>query len=191
MAPEIEAKFRVTSPEPVRRKLRSAGAACHGAVLEINRYFDWPDGQLCNGDRGLRIRQTSPIDADRPAGSPKTTVTYKGPRQPGRLKIREELEFHADDADAVAEVIAALGLVNSLTFHKRRESWRLDDCLVELDELPGLGHFVEIEGPDGGAIAGVAEKLGLHGLPMESQPYSSMICRHHGHEGRGGKPITF
>jgi adenylate cyclase class 2 len=194
VALEIEAKFRLADLEPLRQRLRECGARRLGAVLETNQYFDFPSGKLRSGDRGLRLRVAEPTNADaagKPVGSSEVRVTYKGPRHAGALKIREELEFRADDATAVAEVLQALGLAATLAFQKRRESWELDGCRVELDELPILGRFMEIEGPSGQAIAAVAEKLQAADLPMEQTPYSVMLHEHIRRAGLPGGPITF
>jgi len=195
MATEIEAKFRLADTGRIRRFLLACGAVCRGAVLETNRYFDRPDGRLQSADCGLRIRTVEPIagpDLVAPtAGAWAATVTYKGPRQGGPLKIRREEQFSTDDAAAAEAVLVALGMVNTLTFQKRRESWILDDCRVDLDELPGLGHFVEVEGPTEQAVADVVNKLDLHGLPMEPTPYSTMLSVDQRDRRPAGEPITF
>jgi adenylate cyclase class IV len=48
-----------------------------------------------------------------------------------------------------------------MSFQKRRTTYRLGRCLVELDELPMLGAFIEIEGPSERQVFAVAGKLGL------------------------------
>ena len=60
-------------------------------------------------------------------------------------------------------------------YQKRRESWRLDDCRIELDEPPHIGLFVEIEGPDPSAISAVADRLGLAGAVHEKASYVRML----------------
>ncbi|MHC5101006.1 MAG: hypothetical protein ACYSOG_04145, partial [Planctomycetota bacterium] len=52
---------------------------------------------------------------------------------------------------------------------------RLDDCEICLDELPYLGCFVEVEGPDEDVISGVLEKLDLHNEPHISHGYAAMM----------------
>jgi len=161
--------------------------------MQTDQYYDWPDGRLQRADCGLRIRFTEPADsdgADRRGVTRNTTVTYKGPRQPGQLKIRRQVEFDTDSA-AVAELFESLGLINALTFQKRRESWKLDGCCVELDKLPGLGSFVEIEGPSADAITAVSKKLGLADLPIERRPYSQMVCERFKDIDLANEPITF
>ena len=49
-------------------------------------------------------------------------------------------------------------------------------CLVELDELPDIGAFVEVEGPDEKTVFAVSESLGLAGEPI-SESYLAMVLR--------------
>ena len=60
---------------------------------------------------------------------------------------------------------------------KKRRVWQLGDCEVALDELPLLGDFVEIEGPDEETIATVQKSLGLTDLPHITESYASLIVR--------------
>jgi adenylate cyclase, class 2 len=184
---EIEAKYRLADHAPVRRLLEQAGAHPRGRVLEHNTFFDWPDGSLRAQDCGLRLRVAVPIDAANVplAGAPaKVTLTYKGPRQEAEYKIRREIETAVEDAAAAAELLAALGLTATLSFQKRRETWPLGGCLVELDELPHLGGYVEIEGP-ADAIAPAACALGLADHPLEKRPYTTLLAELAGQKGLG------
>jgi adenylate cyclase class IV len=96
-------------------------------------------------------------------------VTYKGPRSlRGRAKSRREIQTHVADPRAVEEMLTELGLGRRFVIQKRRSTYRLGGCLVELDELPILGSFVEIEGASTRAIEAVARKLGLEGQPTKA-----------------------
>ncbi len=197
MALEIEAKIRLADHEEVRQALRRCGATCLGAALETNRFFDWPDASLRLGDQGLRLRLAEPYpvpDApQRATDAPRVTVTFKGPQRKGasKLKVREEFEFRADAAEGPAAVLTALGLVNTMTFQKRRESWDLGDCRVELDELPALGLFMEIEGPSAEAIAAAIADLGLTEAEMIRTPYSFMLHAYRAAKGLGDEALMF
>ena len=194
MAMEIEAKYRLTDPDALLAAVKDAGAHHVGTVLETNRDFDWPAGRLRQAGRGLRIRLAQPTTAPpecRPHGAPTVTVTCKGPRQPGLLKIRQEIEFTVDSADAVAAVFDALGLLAGLVFQKHRDTWSLGDCTLALDEVPGLGSFLEIEGPDGAAIAEAAERVGVADALIEQRTYASLLREHRRAHGLDDGPITF
>ncbi len=178
MAVELEAKLAVDSHDEVRVRLPAVGADRMGFVLETNAIFDSASRSLLANDEGLRVRGLDVIDGPaRPA-----TLTYKGPKRPGPLKQREEIEVSISDAQAARSLLVALGFVEALTFQKRRETWALDECHIELDELPHLGHFVEVEGPDGDAVHGVLERLGLSDRPIIKTSYIALLidhCRRH------------
>jgi len=163
-------------------------------VLESNRLYDWPDRRLKRAGRALRIRRaeatTGPPD-HRPTGEVTVTVTAKGPRRPGKLKIRDERECYADDADAVAAVFELLGLACTIRFEKRRATWTLDGCTVVVDELPHLGHFMEIEGPTEDAVTQLARRLGLDDDAVVPHTYSRMLTRYCKAHGLDRSAITF
>lgn len=171
---EVEAKLKVSDHEGVRRELRIAGATLTGEVLEINRIFDSADGSLRAGGRGLRVR----ICRERGGRILRTILTYKGPQLPSNLKAREEIQVEVADPTAMTSLLAALGFVEILRFEKHRESWHLRDCSIELDELPHLGRFVEIEGPDEQSIHHIQTTLGLGNLPHIPDTYIAMLVRH-------------
>jgi adenylate cyclase class 2 len=171
---EIEAKMKVESFEPVRARLVELSAIRVGIVLETNRFFDTPDHALRSGDRGLRLRSNRSLETGRIGH----IVTYKGPRQPGALKCREERECVVEDSAAAAGIFEALGYAAELSFEKRRESWKLNDCRIELDELPLLGLFVEIEGPSEAAVDAARARLKLqHCAPLQ-ESYIAMLMQH-------------
>ena len=171
MGIEIEAKMKVADLEEVRRRLESLGATPAGEHFEINTFFDTPDNALRVADKGLRIR----ANRDAATGKTEQIVTFKGPRQAGELKTRKEIEFTVDDPEAATQFFAELGLGVSIRFEKRRRSWRFMNCKVELDELPKLGTFVEIEGPSHDAVMAARKALGLDTTAMISDSYASMI----------------
>ena len=173
MAIELEAKMRVADLEPVRARLRAAGATGGARVLEVNAFLDTRDKTLLNRDSGLRIRHTRDLGS----GDEKDVVTFKGPMQSGQLKRREETEFVVSDGEAARTVFSRLGCEPQLMFEKRRETWRLDGCTVELDELPQLGTFVEIEGPDDATVLRVREMLGLKDEPLVKTGYAHLVSK--------------
>ena len=88
-------------------------------------------------------------------------------------------------------IFERLGYRVTLSFEKRRETWELDGCTVELDELPaGIngGTFAEVEGPTEDAVRQVVEKLGLAGEAQLKQSYSEMIANHL--DAKGGERVV-
>jgi adenylate cyclase class 2 len=186
MSTEIEAKIKVEDLSVVRRKLVAIGAQRKRKDLETNSFFDTPEKTLQRADRGLRIRVA--IDE---SGTSRCTVTMKGPALAGEFKNREETEFSADDPPAVRKLFENLGYQLTLSFEKRRESWRLGGCEVDLDELPYLGNYVEIEGPGEKDVESVRRSLGLEDLPVIKTGYISMLARYVEEHGIEGQEIRF
>lgn len=184
---ELELKVKVQDFDAVRKALAASGAKHVGAVLETNSFFDTPDKSLLAQDKGLRLRRTR----DQRTGEEHFVITVKGPAQLGPFKSREEAETDVDDGARAASVLQALGFLPELSFEKRRESWTLDGCKIELDELPILGRFVEVEGPDEPTVQRVRERLGLSNLPSIKTGYISMLWRHLHEIGDPRKSITF
>jgi adenylate cyclase, class 2 len=172
MPNEIEAKMRVADHASIRDRLRELGAEPHGVAIETNVIFDRPDRSLVAAGAGLRVRHAK----DSKSSQVKQTVTYKGRLQQAALKIREEIELVIADGDALL-LIERLGFGKIFSFEKRRESWEFDHCHIELDEVPRLGKFVEIEGPDESIVMPLREKLGLGQSPLISTSYVAMLLK--------------
>jgi adenylate cyclase class 2 len=187
MAVEIEAKMAVPTHGPVREALRRRGARRVKRTNETNVFFDREDGSLRAGGEGLRLR----TNQDAESGKATHVITHKGPLQPGQLKSREETEVVVDDPAATTRLFERLGLGVTLSFEKRRESWELGGCKVELDELPCLGTFVEIEGPGEADVMRVRESLGLADRPIVKNSYSGLLTRHLEERGISQKVIAF
>lgn len=171
---EIEAKMRLADPADARKRLAKLGARQGSTVHETNRFFDTRDGALRAADRGLRLRVARDLDTD----GQSATLTYKGPREAGQLKQREEIELPVDAPTAAAELLQRLGFTQIFSFEKRRQSWQLDDCHVLLDHLPYLGDYMEIEGPSPQAVEAVRRKLGMQDVPLIHSHYVALLVEH-------------
>lgn len=170
MGIELEAKIKVDSLAAVRERLSAVGGQRVGAVLERNHIFDDAARSLLAGDRGLRVRGCRHED-----GRESATLTYKGPQRAGQLKHREEIEVAVGDSADACQLLQALGYQQVLSFQKRRETWKLQDSQIELDELPHLGAFVEIEGADAAGIERARAELGLQDHPLIRQTYIALL----------------
>lgn len=184
---EIEAKVQVDSHEPVRQRMQAMGAVRVCAAIEDNRIFDTADRKLLAGGQGLRVRSYKSGEGNVPAAM----LTYKGPVRASEFKTREEIETPIEDPAAMVALLKALSYVDAVRFEKRRESWELAQCKVELDEVPHLGCFVEVEGRDELLVREVLAALGLDGLPMIRQSYVALLAEHCQQRGLSLLNITF
>ncbi|MFQ5490113.1 MAG: class IV adenylate cyclase [Phycisphaerae bacterium] len=174
MALEIEVKLPVPDLDAVRATLSELGARDLGAVTESNHILDSADGSLRRQGSALRVRVNRPMDG----GATQALLTFKGPLLPSQAKRREEIEVAVGDSRHTLSLLLALGYLPILIYAKRRHSCALDDCRVELDEVPFIGRFVEIEGPDESAIAGVQRRLGLEQVPHCPATYVKSLLDH-------------
>jgi adenylate cyclase class 2 len=174
MALEIEIKLKVDHLSAVRDRLKQLSAKRVREVMETNIFFDTPDHSLLGSDCGLRLRHIRDL-ADH---QEKLVITYKGPRGEGQVKSREEIEVGVDSADNAVALLEKLGYVKMLTFEKRRESWKIEKCMIELDQLPHLGSFVEIECPTEAEVLKLRQKLGLAEVSPIAPTYADLVSHH-------------
>jgi adenylate cyclase, class 2 len=149
---EIEAKFLVQHLAGLEKRLQSMGAQLDAPrVHEINLRFDKPSGELSQARQVLRLRQ----DAN-------SVMTFKGPAQADQpVSVRQEIEFVVSDFGAARRLLEALGYQVVVMYEKFRTSYRLENLVIVLDEMP-YGHFAEIEGPNAVRIEQVARALKLN-----------------------------
>ncbi|HEX7313035.1 MAG TPA: class IV adenylate cyclase [Pyrinomonadaceae bacterium] len=165
---EIEKKYRLKSEqvEPLRRKLKEVGAEGRGsAEFEENIIYTGPG--LDPARRVLRLRRKGE----------RAVFTFKERDLSGSaIKRQREEETEVSDAGALASILEALGYRPVLVYEKRRETWRVAETEVVIDELP-FGLFVEIEG-DEARIVEVEKLLGLDTAEAEHAPYPELTLRH-------------
>lgn len=162
--------MKVESHLRLARRLAELEAKFLGEQMQTDYYFDDVEGALTAEDKCLRVRQQLTGEKE------KVFLTYKGPKEKDEVKRRWEIEIEVQDRKSVESLLSALGYEQVLVFEKKRRLWRFGDCEVALDEVPLLGSFVEIEGPDAEVIKGVQSQLGLEHLSHIPQSYASMVA---------------
>jgi adenylate cyclase class 2 len=163
---EIEQKFRVTDHAAVRAALDRLEAAAGGEQAEADHYFNAPDRDFAATGEAFRLRRVGE----------RNVLTYKGPKQPGPVKTRPEVELVVapgdDGAATTTALLHGLGFRPVAAVRKRRASFTVAGPLpatVCLDAVDRLGTFVEVEvlAEDAQAAAAqavvraVANELGL------------------------------
>jgi adenylate cyclase class 2 len=135
---EVEIKVRADH-DVVRNHLRGRDASPEGTVTQVDTYYDAPHRDFAETDEALRVRRES-ADEDQTV-----LVTYKGPLVDDASKTREEYETGVDNPFAVESILDGLGFEPAETVEKERERFELDGYTVTLDDVTGLGEFVEVE----------------------------------------------
>jgi len=171
---EVEQKFPVSDAAALEKRLAALGAALAPPISEIDHYYAHPARDFVETDEALRIRR----------GDRSSRITYKGPRIDAVTKTRREIELPlGPDEPSVAgweSLLEALGFtpVGEVCKYRRKAKIPWQDRQVEasLDEVVGLGTFIELElvveeddlDAARASIASLAEKLGLAGSERRS-----------------------
>jgi len=184
---EIELKMRLEYPEALEARLKALGANRRGPVMEQNTYYDTSAADLRRAGQGLRLRIEHPTEG----GPPRAIVTHKGPRAPGPLKTRQETQVQVSDSGQAAELLEALGYRPVLFFEKRRRRWQLDDCSVEIDSLPYIEDYVEIEGPNEQAVLAARVRIEMDKVPLVKKSYLGLLREYLEKQGMSVTRVTF
>jgi len=174
MCVEIEVKLKVDSLLEAEQKLAELGAEFLAEQSQMDYFFDDANAALTSTDRCLRLRRQSVDDIER------FFLTYKGAKEKSNFKKRQEIEVEIIESDSAQKLLSALGYEKVLVIEKKRRLWRLGECSVALDQLPVLGDFIEIEGPNENAITNVQQDLGLAHIPHIAKSYAQLIREEHG-----------
>jgi adenylate cyclase class 2 len=133
---ELEAKYRSKDNGKVEEALTGLGAQKLSEGVIEDLYFSHRERDFGDSDEVLRIRRTEGA----------AELTYKGPRmRRDDAKAREEISVKVGDGFAAQRIIERLGFEQTYVMKKRRTSYILDKVRVELDDVEGLGQYVELE----------------------------------------------
>jgi adenylate cyclase class 2 len=151
-----EPQNKLLAPPPAAPRL---GVAAPGAVatrsrrLQDDALFDTADEMLRSKGCIIRVRTERWSE-----GPDTTTLTVKGPVQPGQMKMREEHETRVDNGSALMQIMDVLGLQPWFRYQKHREEFSAADLVIAIDETP-VGTYVELEGSED-AIMSMTKALG-------------------------------
>lgn len=148
---EREIKFYIQNLKILAERLRlSGGELIQPRVLEKNYRLDTANRSLQQSGKLLRLREDY-----------HARVTFKENAQnEDGIIARTEIEFTADNIEAVQKLFESLGYKVVVGYEKYRQTYQLGDVKVMLDELP-FGDFVEIEASNNVLIEGMTHMLGL------------------------------
>ncbi len=139
---EVEMKFPAGDRARLESRLAEFGATIAAPQSEVDVYFAHPARDFAKTDEALRIRRKGSSNS----------ITYKGPKIDAATKTRREIDLPVageQAARAWTDLIEALGFrpvgeVRKLR-RKAHVDWRGRSVEVSLDEVAGLGVYVELE----------------------------------------------
>ena len=163
---EVEVKLKIDNRTSVEEQLKDHGFCLHKRVKETDTYFDGGLYGIKKSGQALRVRKT----VDYMTGVEKSELNFKGAKIDTVSMARLELETEVENGDVAMKILEVIG------FHKAeprviKERWLMsrDDLHACLDEVEGLGSFLELEimvedegnRPEAlGRIEEILEKLG-------------------------------
>jgi adenylate cyclase class 2 len=177
---EREIKLRFSSVDEARVAILATGATpLLGRRLQEDALLDNDEEELRRRRCVLRVRTENG----------KSRLTFKGPVQPGLMKVREEIETVVGDGAILLRVLEELGLHIWFRYEKYREEFAHEDVIVAIDETP-VGVFVEIEGGEQG-IAAMAEALGRTPDDYILDSYRGLYLRYREEHGLTSSDMVF
>jgi adenylate cyclase class 2 len=177
---EREVKLRFDSPEQAREAILAAGATpLRCRRLQEDCLLDTEDEMLRRRRCVLRIRTESG----------KSLMTYKGPVQPSRMKVRPEHETVIGDGEVMLRVFEELGLHVWFRYEKYREEYSAEDVTIAIDETP-IGTFVEVEGGEHGILT-MTGALGRTPEDFVLDSYRGLFIKHRETFGFPGNDMVF
>jgi adenylate cyclase class IV len=126
----LEFKAHLDDPRAVMARARELGADLYGDLRQTDTYFDAPKGRL-------KLRETAGYQAE--------LIYYQ--REEATANRGSDYEVaHSREPDALRDLLShALGV--QAVVKKRRTLLSLDATRIHLDNVEGLGNFLELEVP--------------------------------------------
>lgn len=193
---EIEAKVKIEPCEvrPILSAIWNLTGNTPVVMKEQNEFFDMKS-RLRKRGKVLRLRTVEYAEHDYASThkNERYFVTYKGPLLEGPMKAREEVEVEVNSYQAKF-LLTQIGFKPTFSFEKLRKEFDHDGCHITMDEVPLIGHFVEVEGANVSVVKSVLRRLGLHKRKCVKDGYPSLLRKHFASnhwKGRPLKAVTF
>ncbi len=170
---EVEVKVRINDIVGMEQRLKGEGAEYKGMIKQADEYFDFTDMRIINSGGAFRVR----------AADGKYRVTYKGVKKDKETTSREEIEIGIESAAKMIEILEHMGFIRLCEIKKKRKSYLLAGLKISLDEVEGLGSFMEIEGMANtdaeykakkGEIFMLIDKLGVTSEDISQKSYMEL-----------------
>ena len=143
---EVESKFKVLSSitrDELLAILKNQLIAQISSKRQIDTVFLLPeqvDAPITPGSKIMRVRDVLNPETGE---LQRSLMTLK---VEGQTKlVSDEYEFAVDDGNAARQMLAALGWQKTVTVDKIRLESKTEDYTICIDEVVGLGLFIELE----------------------------------------------
>jgi adenylate cyclase class 2 len=131
----IEVEVKARALPGMQERIESLGARLVGRETHLDIYFSAPRRDFGISDEALRIR----------IKEKGASLTYKGPKLDETTKSRRELTVKIDSPETMEKILISLGFFRAGVVRKSRTKYRLGEATIAMDEVEGLGSFIEVE----------------------------------------------
>lgn len=138
---ELKASLGDLPAEELEKRALALGFLPEDWVRERDVYFNGAERDFRRTDEALRLRSVRRL----PDGPWESLVTYKGPKLDRVSNARTEYETGVSDGGTAQKLLEALGYRPLAQVDKVRRTYRLDQVALCLDQVEGLGGFLELE----------------------------------------------
>lgn len=174
----IEVEFKAPANhgrvEPVLQEIGEKKEVLH----QVDTYYSAPHRDFNESDEALRLRMENG----------ETILTYKGPKIDSGSKSRLEHEVQVESLDVMENILESLGFTEFQTVTKNRTVYEVNGYTVLLDDVEGLGEYVEVEtevdagvnnqeyrdGVEG--ARNLIERLGIDPSGTVRESYLELLC---------------
>jgi adenylate cyclase class 2 len=140
---EREVKLQIGDYERARNALHELGFVHVDKCFDEDYYYSHPCVDYSVSDEALRARWR------RCSSSEHYTITYKGPRIAENLGLKTRIELEVELSSVqwsiIKDIFERLGFKNLAKITKTRDLYTAECVGASLDELHGVGYYLELE----------------------------------------------
>lgn len=138
---EVEVKAKIDNINTCISTFLDNGFVKEKYVEEIDTYYNSRLHDFRANDEALRLRESK----DLVSGKKEAFITYKGKKLDTVSMARKELESAVESADVVKQILESIGFEPVKPVEKTRVSLAKGNITVCIDDVKGLGGFIEVE----------------------------------------------
>lgn len=138
---EVKAKYQPGQKAALITYLNEQGYRYMSHERQLDDYYNHPSRDFARTDEALRIRRV----VDQEKYRELSILTYKGKNQSGYGQTREELECEIGSYPMMEQILKNLDFPLAAQVDKMRLVYQKDDISFCIDDVKGLGSYIEIE----------------------------------------------
>ncbi|MCX6799171.1 MAG: class IV adenylate cyclase [Candidatus Diapherotrites archaeon] len=163
---ETEIKFKIADAAEIETRILALGGSHEKSFFSRNTLFDTPKMGLKKKGCLLRLREEGES----------AIITFKGKAMKSKFKKRPEVNLRAENAEKARALLEGLGFEEKWVYEKKTKYLRLESAEITIDEMPVVGHFMEIEAAPR-EIEKTAKALGLRMREGMKETYADLFRR--------------